>query len=388
MLAQIGTDWLSTIIYFLLFIILIIFGPRIMTAQTILKLEKEASDLEEMAKKSRGYILSALPKKDNDTKKKVKNFMEFFAVSPVETDPSGIMKKLDQMIKHYDYRFKYFVNQVMPNAPENKKMNIRDALSGAITTHQIAKIVRHYVELIKKYKMFQMAMVIQMQIPLITRMAKASMHATKAFVDGLPIGDGIGPLIVASMINGKPQVFKEEEFVVAKAKIGGRDVWVSKAMGPGASTGYPGNFLTKFMKKQRIDKIITIDAGLKLEGEKTGTVAEGVGVAMGGIGVDRYEIEDIAVKRKIPLDAVVIKVSEEGALMPMKKEIFDSIKESTELVKESLKRAKKNERILIMGVGNTCGVGNDSKTVKEVEKKVKKQARMEKAKDEKKKFKI
>ena len=233
-----------------------------------------------------------------------------------------------------------------------------------------------------------MAMVIQMQIPLITRMAKASMHATKAFVDGLPIGDGIGPLIVASMINGKPQVFKEEEFVVAKAKIGGRDVWVSKAMGPGASTGYPGNFLTKFMKKQRIDKIITIDAGLKLEGEKTGTVAEGVGVAMGGIGVDRYEIEDIAVKRKIPLDAVVIKVSEEGALMPMKKEIFDSIKESTELVKESLKRAKKNERILIMGVGNTCGVGNDSKTVKEVEKKVKKQARMEKAKTEKKKFKI
>jgi len=386
MLAQIGGgDWLSTIIWFLMFIVMIIFGPRLMTTQTILKLEKEASDLEEMAKKSRGFILKKLPKKDNDTKNKVSNFMEFFAVSPIETDPYGVMKKLNHMVKNYDYRFKYFVNQIMPNASADEKKNIRDALSGAITTHQIAKIVRHYVEMIKKYKMFQMAMIIQMQIPLIVRMAKAAMHATESFVDGLPIGDGIGPLTAASLMKDAKK-FKDEEFVVGKVKIDGREIWISKADGPGASTGYPGEFLTKFMKKQRVGKIITVDAGLKLEGEKTGTVAEGVGVAMGGIGVDRYEIENVAVKKKIPLDAIVVKVSEEEALMPMKKEIFDSVQIAVDKIKDSLKRSKNNEKILVIGVGNTCGIGNNSKTVKEVKEKVKKQASKEKKNKEKKKM--
>jgi hypothetical protein len=381
MLAQFGGDWVSTIVWIILIIVSIFFGPRLMTTQTILKLEKEATDLEQMAEKSKGYILKSISKKSKkDFKKQITNFMEFFAVTPIETDPYGIMKKLDHIIKNYDSRFKYFVDQINPNASENEKKNIKNALSGAITTHQIAKIVRHYVELIKKYKMFQYAMVIQMQIPLITSIAKASMKATYAFVNGIPIGDGTGPLISASLIKEKPKKFKDEEFVIVKTKINGRDVWISKADGPGATTGYPGKFLTKLLKKQKISKIITIDAGLKLEGEKTGTVAEGVGIAMGGIGVERYEIEQVAVKKKIPLDAVVIKVSNEEALMPMKKEVFDSIPIAVDAVKASINRSNKKDKILIIGVGNTCGVGNDSKTLGDVEKKVKKHGAKKKEK--------
>ena len=56
--------------------------------------------------------------------------------------------------------------------------------------------------------------------------------------------------------------------------------------------------------EKKIAKIITIDAAAKLEGERTGTIAEGVGVALGGIGVDRTYIENVAVKRKIPLDSI------------------------------------------------------------------------------------
>lgn len=387
MLSQFGGDWVSTIVWIILIIISIFFGPRLMTTQTILKLEKEAADLEEMANKSKCYILKSISKKSKkDFKKQITNFMEFFAVSPIETDPYGIMKKLDHIVKNYDSRFTYFVDQAIPNASMDEKKNLKNALSGAITTHQIAKIVRHYVELIKKYKMFQYAMVIQMQIPLITSIAKASMKATRAFVDGTPIGDGVGPLVTASLINGNAKVFKDEEFVIANAKIDGRDVFVSKADGPGATTGYPGKFITKLMKKQKISRLITIDAGLKLEGEKTGTVAEGVGIAMGGIGVERYEIEQVAVKKNIPLDAVVIKVSNEEALMPMKKEVFDAVPMAIDAVKASIKRSKKNEKILIIGVGNTCGVGNDSKTVKEVEKKVRKHSA--KKKEKKKVFKF
>jgi len=388
-LAQMGTDWISTIIWFILFVVFIFFGPRLMTTQTILKLEKEASELEEMAEKSRSYIVKSISKNPNaKLKESIKNFMEFFIVSPIETDPYGIMKKIDHVIRNSDDRFKYFVRQIAPDASKEKQMDIKDALAGAITTHQIAKIVRHYLELIKKYKMFQLAMIIQMQIPLIARIAKAAMQATHAFVDGLPVGDGIGSLVAANMMKGKATIFEAEEFVVVKTNINGRDVWVAKAEGPGASTGYPGKFLLKFLKRQKIDRIITIDAALKLEGEKAGTIAEGVGVAMGGSGVDRYEIEGFSVKNEIPLDAVAIKVSDEEALMPMKKEIWNSVPDAVEAVKSALSRAKKNERIMIIGVGNTCGIGNDFKSVEETEKKIKNHIKRAEKKKEKKVIKI
>jgi len=372
-LAQFGTDLISTIIWIILAIIFFLFGPRLMVTQTIIKIEKEVTELEEMAEKSKNYVIQSISKKPSPTlKTSVKNFMEFFAVGPVSIDPYGVIKKLDHIIRNADEKFNYFTRQIAPGFSKEKQKNIKNALQGAITTHQIAKIVRHYLELIKKYKMFQLAMVIQMQIPLITRIAKAAMRATQAFVEGIPIGDSIGPLVAANLVKkDKVKIFEEHEFIVAKSKIDGKDVWVSKAEGPGASTGYPGKFLKKFFKKQKIDRIITIDAALRLEGEKTGIVAEGVGVAMGGSGVDRYEIEEIAVKRNIPLDAVAIKVSQEEALEPMKKEIFDAVPNAIENIKDILKRHKKKERVLIIGVGNSCGIGNSIEELKGLEKKLK-----------------
>jgi len=372
MLAQFGGDLVSTIIWLVLFVIMMVFGPRLMTIQTILTLEKETTELEEMAEKSKNYIIKAVSKKHGSKlRENVSNFMEFFAITPVGTDPYGVMKKIDHIIKNSDQRFRYFVNQIAPDFSEAKKRDIKNALEGAMMTYQIAKIVRHYLELIKKYKMFQLAMIIQMQIPLITRTAKAAMKATHAFVDGIPIGDGIGCLTAANLMKGKQRIFKEEEFVVVGTNFANRNVFVSKAEGPGASTGFPGKFLIKFTQNQKIDKIITIDAALKLEGEKTGTIAEGVGVAMGGSGVDRYEIEEIAVKRNIPLDAVAIKLSDEDALEPIKKEVLDSVPKVVEAVKKAVLRSSKNEKILILGIGNTCGIGNDFNSVAKSEEIIK-----------------
>jgi hypothetical protein len=127
-----------------------------MVQQTILKLEREATELENMAEKSMNYVIKSISKKGSaKVRKAVKNFMEFFVVVPVSTDPFGIMKKLDHLIKNSDERFRYFVKQIVPQASKDKQKNIKNALGGAITTYQIAKIVRHYLELIKKYKLFQ-----------------------------------------------------------------------------------------------------------------------------------------------------------------------------------------------------------------------------------------
>ncbi len=375
-------DWTSTIIWLALFVFFIFFGPRLMVMQTILKLEKSAARLEELSIKTKGHVLKAL-KPGKKKKASVDAFMDFFAVPPVNLDPYGVVKKLDHVIRNSEVRFKYFVDQIAPEFSDIRKADLKNALAGAMTTHQIAKIVRHYLELIKKYKMFQLGMLLQMQIPLVERVANAAEKATKAFIDGSPIGDGIGPLVAAYLMKGKTKVYKEEEFAVCKTKIGKKDVFVAKALGPGANTGHPGRFLKKFIKKNRIKRIITVDAAMRLEGEKPGSVAEGVGVAMGGIGVERYEIEKVAVERNIPLDAVGIKASDEEALMPMKKEVFGSVSDATEYVKDALKRANR-EKVLIIGIGNTCGIGNNYKEVGKAEELIKKGIRKMK-KEEKKK---
>ena len=69
-------------------------------------------------------------------------------------DPYGLMRKIGNITKQSDRRIMYFVNEIIPDRSFEQKQNIKNALIGAITTHTIAKIVRHYLELIKKYKIY------------------------------------------------------------------------------------------------------------------------------------------------------------------------------------------------------------------------------------------
>ncbi|MCK4968274.1 MAG: DUF1512 family protein, partial [Candidatus Aenigmarchaeota archaeon] len=143
-----------------------------------------------------------------------------------------------------------------------------------------------------------------------------------------------------------------------------------KALGPGSALGKIGHGVESLVKKEKIDYIITVDAAGKLEGEKTGSIAEGVGVAMGGIGVERSRIEDIAVKRDIPMDGIVIKMSPEEASIPIKKTVFMALKNAREVVERTITETK-SKKILLIGVGNTCGIGNTKKSLEGLDIKLK-----------------
>ena len=100
-----------------------------------------------------------------------------------------------------------------------------------------------------------------------------------------------------------------------------------------------------------------VDASLKLEGEDSASVAKGFGAAMGGIGTDRFQIEDVATKNNVPILAIVIKQSIHEALTIMTKEIADQASsvrlEIENMIKEN---TKPNQTVMIIGVGNTLGV--------------------------------
>jgi hypothetical protein len=107
----------------------------------------------------------------------------------------------------------------------------------------------------------------------------------------------------------------------------------------------------------KISTIIMIDAALKLEGENTGEVAEGIGAAIGGIGTEKFRIEAAATQKEIPMYAIVVKQSLIDAISVMRKEIAEATDKVMERVNRLIEeKTKEGDTILLVGVGNTLGV--------------------------------
>jgi hypothetical protein len=78
-------------------------------------------------------------------------------------------------------------------------------------------------------------------------------------------------------------------------------------------------------------------------------------------------------------------MSSEEAIMPMKREILNATDKVCELVKENIARTKGDGVIIVVGVGNSCGVGNDERAAEEAVAKIKKVLKVIKRREEKKK---
>lgn len=355
------------IIWYVIFFLFIFLYPRIMLAQMITKLEESAKRMEGFSAKSRQFILKKIGKSSKEIEEKIKGFQEFFAIEPSSLDPFGIVKKLDQLSRNVESRFEEFVDEIAKEKSKKEKQMINFGLRAAIGVNAIAKLVRHYVELVKKYKNLQIALILQMQLPMIEEIAKSELRGTEAFISGYPIGDSIGPMVAASMM--KKYKYLTKEIVYDRRKMFGKEVFIIKASGPEPRLGRIDEAILKIIKRRKVAKVITIDAGSKLEGEKTGSISEGIGFAMGG-SFEREIVENILLPRKIPLESIIVKVGFEEALMPMKKEIAKSVPLAIKAVENAIKRTKEKGVILVIGIGNSCGIGNSQDELKEIEKKI------------------
>jgi len=204
---------------------------------------------------------------------------------------------------------------------------------------------------------------LQMIMPIILEQASAFEGAIQAFSKGQPIGDGAGALVANKLVRGREWKKIEKDMVFAETSIDSRKVYVLKAEGPGGNVGKPGDAITTLIENLKSSDsskpslIIMVDAALKFEGEKTGDVAEGIGAAIGGIGVERFKIEEVANKYKIPLFAVVIKESLREAISPMKKEIYEGVEKALERIKRIIsENTKEGDIVIIAGIGNTIGI--------------------------------
>ncbi len=376
------------IIGFIIFFALIFLFPRLMLYQILTLLNAKVQTYEEMTNKAQKIILKKINRKTKLSNKQLKNsidrIMEYFVVEPDSVDPNGIAKKIRYITNRHDKKLDVFVDDITSGIPTDEKKNLSASITHTIGLYQITKIIKHFIEIIKQTKNFQIGMILQMQLPFIDKQMKALYSSIPAFTQGLPIGDCIGPLYAANLIGNAKTTEISEGTVVTEKKISGKNVFILKANGPGANLGNIDEAIKKIAAKNKVDKIVTIDAQGALESEKTGTVAEGVGFVMGLRGAERFFAETFLTEKNIPVDGVVVKMKPEEALMPMKKEIKNSLPLVNEAVMRSLKEAKK--KAIIVGVGLTVGVGNNKNAAKLAEEKIDKYHRkVEREREEKEK---
>ncbi len=336
------------------------------------QIEVALRELEQMNKESTDLLIKMINEKGKpkeDPRPLLNSLMDFFTVQPVDMDPAGVVYRLEHILDVRQSRWEGHVKQLAPEASRDVASNIENTAEAAATVHIIYKIIRHYLLLGKKTKSLMLIMQLQMQLPLIMQIVRAIFKALKTFSDGRPIGDGIGPLIVTTLSQeykktSPPKITREytKDTSLYEQEIEGRNVFIIRATGPGARVGKPGEAIKKLIEEKdgKITRLIMIDAGLKLEGEKTGTVIEGVGAVIGGPGVEKYKIEESAgVKFDLPMDGIVIEESEEDAYGAMVKDLIKSIPKAIDKIREALlTRTAEGDNVIIAGIGNCSGVGD------------------------------
>ena len=316
--------------------------------------------IKEEGRKTAIEAIKEIGKPAADPSARVDRYLEYFTIGPQSMDPAGIVNKLDHILDVRDQRLKDEVKLMAPACDEVQINNLENTLEAAMALNFIYKVVRHYYIQGKKTLSLYVIMQLQMILPMVMKEAEAYSSALKAFAYGQPIGDGVGPLIAAKLMHGYEVRKVPKDCVVATVPFEGRTLLVLKAEGPGGNVGKPGDAVEAVIEENqgKIANVIMIDAGLKLEGEKVGEVAEGIGAAIGGPGVDQYKIEEKLTKYKIQINAVIIKEDIGDAVSPMRKEINDAVDPAIERVKSViLERTKQGDTIIVVGVGNSIGVG-------------------------------
>ena len=273
-------------------------------------------------------------------------------------------------------RYQEMIKEFLPTIDEIKLSTITSLLQATTEIEQIYRNVKHNLIIGKKTKSTWILMQTSADIIKTMMNAKAYSVAFDSFILGMPIGDSLGPLAIKEFIT-EIQGFNGTTAPEHRPLHGGifastfnyedRQCICLRAKGPASVVGNPGAALSflidQLQKEQKAPHlIITIDAMQRLEGEKSGTVAIGLGAAIGGGAtheIDKYCIESLAINHKppIPIESIICKQSLEDAVTPMSEEIHRSIPKIIRYIKRILRsQTKEGDLIIIFGIGNALGV--------------------------------
>lgn len=354
-------DSLVSIIWVTLFASMLLYGQRIQLFMMLRSVKGKVQALEHMKNDARAKFMATIATfgaNREGIEQATDRLLEYFVISPVNLDPHGIIPKLEHLLDSYDHALKEEVTRLAPAADESRVSTLANLLEVSLGLNTMYRVVRHYY--LSGKKMGNIFAVVQLQValPMIMDAAEAYYSSLAAFAEGLTIGDGLGPLVASKLIGSTPVKELVEDTLVSETELQGRRLLIVRAKGPGGNVGRPGEAIAKLAETyDRIALIITVDGALKLEGESSGGIAEGIGAAIGGPGVERYKIEEVAARKKIPVLAIVVKMSEKEVLTAIKPEL----KAAAEHVVQKIERAlamntAPGDTVVVAGIGNTMGI--------------------------------
>ncbi|QQG48088.1 MAG: DUF1512 domain-containing protein [archaeon] len=353
---------LITLVWVGFFFVSFLYGTRIQSYFALNEIGRGLNKLRVMKEKSRKEAIDYLVnvgKSPSDPTQRVDQFLDYVTIMPVDIDPQGLVGKIDHVVTTNNNRVRTEVAHLVGQDNAVTVSISENLLEVATSLNMIHKIVRHFYLLGKKTNSYFTLIQLQMLMPMIIQEADALLNAVDSFKVGQPVGDGIGPVVVSKFMIGKEKRVVAKDTVMAVTEYKGRKLYVVKADGPMAYVGQPGVAIKKIIEEMGIkpSAIVMIDAALKLEGEKTGEIAEGVGAAIGGIGVEKYQIEEVATLNKIPLYAILVKQSILEAITVMRKDIAEASDKVSQVLNRLIEeKTKEGDEVLVAGIGNTLGV--------------------------------
>jgi len=345
------------------FIGFIFFGQKLQMRMFLMEIDRGLKRLDFIRIQARDLTLKTVKEQGKptaDITPQINTLMEQFIIAPVDMDPSGIVRKFDHLLDVHDVKFKDDVRAIAPGASEPTLNNLGNLVEASWALNTIYRIVRHFYLLGRRTSSFFIILQLQALMPMVMQEAEAYMGAARAFAEGQPIGDGIGALVASRLMKDKAQRKVEKDVIVAETTMEDRRVIALKAEGPGGNVGKPGDAIRSIIEENqgKVSMVVMIDAALKFEGENSGDISEGIGAAIGGIGTERFKIEEEATKQRIPVYAVIVKESILEAITPMKKEILDAGEKVIERIKRLIiERTKPGDTVIVAGIGNTIGIG-------------------------------
>jgi hypothetical protein len=359
------SDIISTIlnlVYMAVFVFFMFFSQKIQALLMTRQVSRALTKLKIMRDKAKQAISTAIidvGKPAGDPKPRLERLLQFFTIPPEGMDPAGVVQRLEHLFDTADTRIRDEIKAIAPGASESQLLNLQNLLEAAQALNSLYRVVRHFYLLGKKEGTLYSTVQVQMQLPTIMEEAEAYLSFLDAFKQDKPIGDGVGALTASRIMAGQERREIAKEMVVAETAIDGRRVLITKAKGPGGAVGKVGDAVSNLLEANagKVRLVVMVDAGLKLEGEETGEVAEGIGAAIGGIGVDKYKIEEAATKHKVPVYAIIVKESLKEVLAPMSEPICKGVDNAVARLRTVLQeRTKVGDTIIVVGVGNTLGI--------------------------------
>ena len=363
--GQINTSYTLITLIFYALIAVLFFMPgvqqKMYTYFVARDIENGLTKLENFSKNAKKKTIELLKKSGAaNAEELTEKFAEWFVIDPVNVEPTDIINRMKLLTRTSEDKIRQIIMLSLPNLDPVTRSKIQVSAEVVNALNTIYKVIRHYLLLGKKLNSYYILLQLQSIVPMIIKMAESYEKAQDVFIKGIPVGDSLGPLVASRfLMNINEKWTPSREVVAGETEFEGRRLIVLKAEGPMPTVGTPGEAVENVINKLegRVNRIITVDAAAKLEGEQTGSIAEGVGVAMGDPGPEKIAIERVAVKYNIPIDAVIVKMSMEEAITEMPKEVYDASEKVVEMVKQLIReRTKPGDTVVLIGVGNTCGV--------------------------------